>query len=126
MNERNSQVYFAGSREVRRVPSGWLHPVDDRGRFIPLLSHDYVSNDGEPARTMPAPGSAIMAYETVSEGTPTSPAFPDTPEGRRDLVVWCAEHATTFGDHRADAEAWATILFGDAAVGLDGEVIAHD
>jgi hypothetical protein len=114
-----------GSREVRRVPVGWLHPVDEQGRCVPLLPHDYVSDDGAPVRRMPQPGEPIMAYETVSEGTPISPAFPDTPEGRRDLVAWCAEHATTFGDHRADAEAWAAILFGDAEVGLDGEVTAH-
>ena len=28
------------------------------------------------------------------------------------LVNWCAEHATTWADYKADAETWAAILFG--------------
>jgi hypothetical protein len=78
-----------------------------------------------PATTGPARlnGLEIAAYETTTEGTPISPAFPDTPEGRLALVNYCAEHATTWGDHRADAETWAAILFGDGAmVGTDGSV----
>ena len=50
--------------------------------------------------------------------------LPGHARGRRDLIAYCAEHATTFGDHRADAEAWAAILFGDASVGIDGTVRA--
>ena len=71
-----------------------------------------------------ADDTEIVAYETVSEGTPISPVFPNTSEGRLALVNYCAEHATTFGEHRADAEAWAAILFGGASVDLDGTVRA--
>jgi hypothetical protein len=79
------------------------------------------------AETMPpTPGEVEMAaYETTTEGTPISPAFPNTHEGLVALIRYCAEHCTTFGEHRADAEAWAAILFGDAAVGLDGRVVAE-
>jgi len=55
----------------------------------------------------------IMAYETTTEGTPISPAFPNTPAGKLDLVRHCAENCTTFGDHKADGETWAAILFGE-------------
>jgi hypothetical protein len=69
--------------------------------------------------------SLIIAYETMSEGTPISPAFPDTPEGRLGLLRHCAAHATTFGKHRAGIEAWAAILFGEhAPVRLDGTLDA--
>lgn len=28
-------------REIRRVPAGWEHPKDERGRYKPLLDEDY-------------------------------------------------------------------------------------
>jgi hypothetical protein len=122
----DASLAFVPNREVRVVPAGWQHPRDARGRYVPVLPSGYVSDDGEHVDLMPEPTGAteIAAYETVSEGTPISPAFPDTTEGRLALVNYCAEHATTFGDHRAGAEAWAAILFGDASVGLDGTVRA--
>ena len=49
----------------------------------------------------------IAAYETTSEGTPISPAFPNTPAGRLALINFCAANCTTFADNRADAETWA-------------------
>jgi hypothetical protein len=78
------------------------------------------------ARGLPAEATEIMAYETTSEGTPISPAFPNTPQGRLDLVNYCAEHCTTFARHTAGPEAWAAILFGDSAavVSEDGTVYA--
>ena len=116
MREEQTEVRFLANREVRRVPHGWQHPLDGRGRPEPLLPEQ-----------MPAVASDtdLMAYETTSEGTPISPAFPDTPEGRLQLISYCAEHATTYGTHRPGAEAWAAILFGEnAAVGADGTVEA--
>lgn len=106
------QIMFVGSYEAREVPKGWQHPKDERGRYVPLLPDQ-----------MPDPGDDpdVMAYEAVSEGTPISPPFALS----RDLVLYCAEHCTTFGDHKADAEAWAAILFGDAAISIDGTVIAE-
>ncbi len=116
MRETQYEPRMIANREVRHVPANWEHPRDERGRFVPLLPEQ-----------MPQPGNGgvIMAYETTSEGTPISPAFPDTPEGRLALVRHCAEHATTFGKHTAGLEAWAAILFGDAVtIGLDGTVEA--
>jgi hypothetical protein len=127
-------AYAIPNREMRAFPKGWQHPKDTNGKHIALLPYGYAGdeNDGPvatPNTTMPPTPlrgeTEIAAYETVSEGTPISPAFPDTPEGRLALVRHCAEHCTTFADHRADAEAWAAILFGDAAVGLDGRVVAE-
>jgi hypothetical protein len=119
------KIVFVGGYEVREIPRGWQHPKDARG-YIPLLPFGYEFDPSqEDAHTMPEPAgeAEVVAYETVSEGTPISPAFPNTPEGRLDLLRYCAEHCTTFGDHKADAEAWAALLFGDAAVALDGTVV---
>jgi hypothetical protein len=123
-----TEVFFVGSREVREVPQGWQHPKDERGRYIPLLPFGYQIDDDERApadRMMPPPlgDIEIAAYETVTEGTPISPAFPDTPQGRLNLLAYCAEHCTTIGEHRGGVEAWAAFLFGDAAIGIDGQVI---
>jgi hypothetical protein len=120
---------------VRWIPKGWQHPRDAKGRYLPLLPNGYSDAKGflpdkrimgeMPATTGPVrlKGLEIMAYETTTEGTPVSPAFPDTPEGRLALVRYCAGHATTFGDNRADEETWAGILFGDGAlVTADGKV----
>ena len=114
------------NREVRWIPRGWQHPKDENGRFLPLLPY---GRGEEAAAEMPAASGEdpeIAAYETTTEGTPISPAYPNTPEGRLAMANWCAEHAFTWGDHRADAETWAVLLFGEpwATIGLDGSVQA--
>jgi hypothetical protein len=132
------ETTFISNREVRRVPAGWQHPRDASGRYLPLHAWDYLlrmnEDEGEEIveswagrdLLMPEPGedAQIMAYETTTEGTPCSLAFPDSPEGRLALVNWCAENVTTWADHKADAETWAAMLFGGglAAVGQDGSV----
>jgi hypothetical protein len=133
-NEMTFEMSFIPNREVRWIPKGWQHPKDAKGRYVPLLPNGYCDANGftdeekANAREMPsttgaarAQGLEIAAYETTTEGTPISPAFPDTPEGRLALVNWCAENETTFGDHKADAEAWAGILLTDQVVTVDPE-----
>lgn len=121
------------NREVRTIPKGWRHPKDERGGYIPLLNERFLFSD-DPEQTgeiMPATHrlgedeTEIAAYETTTEGTPISPPFPNTPGGRLALVQHCAAHATTFADSRADAQAWAAVLFGSATVDLDGTVRAE-
>jgi len=130
MTTNDTEIRFIPNREVRTIPRGWQHPKTASGRYQPLLPADYVFDDSERSPVMPdasglpAHDTEIAAYESVSEGTPISPAFPNTPEGRRDLVRYCAEHGTAFGNERAGAEAWAAILFGDATIGSDGTVRA--
>jgi hypothetical protein len=142
-----SEIYFVDALEARIVPKGWEHPKDADGDHIPLLPERYwpatpearakwVREFGEPAhreRFMPLAihlndraghDTDVIAYETVTEGTPISPSFPNTPEGRRDLLVWCSENETTDGTTKVDAEAWAGLLFGDAVIGADGSVHA--
>jgi len=124
-----NDIRFIPNREVREIRRDWQHPKDAAGRYIPLLPFGYqVDDERAPAdRMMPPPlgDIDIAAYETTTEGTPISPAFPDTPEGRRDLIAYCAEHATVFGDRHAGGEAWAAVLFGEGAtVGSDGTVRA--
>lgn len=115
------QVLFVGGRELRMIPKGWLHP-EGTGKPRPLLPEDMPDVAGlAPEET------EIVAYEAVSEGTPISPPFPNTPEGRLRLVEYCARHCTTWGDHKGGAEAWAALLFGKhTAVTADGVVIAED
>ena len=126
---------FIANREVRTFPKGWVHPRDERGRPVPLLPHDDWSRTPEgradiiasgeqpapPSAYMPAPEGEveIAAYETTTEGSPISPAFPNTRSGRLALVNFCAANATTFGSHKADAEAWAAILFGEVSAAVD-------
>ena len=118
---RGVEVVFVPNRELRIVPAAWSHPRDDRGRYVPVFPEEMPAGANQGQEPM------VVAYETDSEGTPISPRFPDTPEGRAALIAYCAEHCTTFGDHKAGAEAWAAILFGKgAAVTADGVVIAKD
>jgi len=125
---------FVGTYEARAFPKGWQHPKLANGRYKPLLPYGYAGDDSvapaTPETTMPPTPmrgeSEIAAYEAVSEGTPISPGFPDTPQGRLDLCNWCAEHEKLLGRRLVDAEAWAAILFGDAAITGDGIVIAQD
>jgi hypothetical protein len=91
-------------REIRRVPPGWGHPRDDRGRFIPLFDGARYEEDliewqvsaaearrcgddvvewcgkaPDPEDYTPvwssAEAMAFCVYENVSEGTPWSPVF---------------------------------------------------
>src|SRR5690606_35849102 len=97
-----SSMNFVANREVRWIPKGWQHPKDGHGRCIPLLDRRYWDELARElgadspliSRPMPEvrPGDEveIAAYEITTEGTPVSPAFPDTPLGRLALVNYCA------------------------------------
>lgn len=137
------RIGFMVSREVRHVPLDWKHPVDERGVSISL--HDYsdfsedlvadYNEDAEEGETytreqilswhmpdfsgVPEEQMGICAYETCSEGSPISPVYPNTPEGRFQMVKHCSENETTFGSYTADIEAWAGILFGKNAALVD-------
>ena len=129
----NFEASFIANREVRLIPAGWQHPKNERGRHVPLLPFGYCQANGltEEERNgvgeMPdtsglAPERLeIAAYETTTEGTPISPAYPNTPEGRLAVANWCAEHETTYGEFKADAEAWAAMLFTDHVVLVDAK-----
>lgn len=133
------------SREIRKVPLGWLHPKDENGEYVPLMDrkYPYTENDTQELleeghsreeiekwfmpdfSKVPSDQMGISAYETVSEGTPMSPVYPDTPEGRFELARYCVENQTVFGDQKADIETWAAILFGkyNALVTTDRRII---
>jgi len=117
-------------RELRVIPKGWQHP-DHKGLFpaerfpstpeaLAKWCEDYEEPEGpDQASYMPSVAglapeqTEIMAYETVSEGGPISPAFPNSPEGRMQLVKWLAENEDIMGQ-QVDGETWAAILFTDA------------
>lgn len=140
LTDNQAEVMIVGARELRVIARGWQHPEDERGRHIPLLpsisyprtpeaKRAYRLEFGHAARRaeyMPdATGrTEVAVYETTTEGTPISPAFPNTPQGRMQLIAWCADNATTYGSNRTGVEGWAALLFGDAAVALDGTIHA--
>ncbi|MHB8685019.1 MAG: hypothetical protein ACYC9X_11925 [Dehalococcoidia bacterium] len=123
------EILFIANREVRVIPKGWRHPKR-HGRFVPLLPDGYVFEDADRRPKMPATAglgpeeTEIAAYETTTEGTPISPASPNTPEGKLALVNHCVKNATVFGAHTADGKAWAAALFGEAVVASEGRVRA--
>lgn len=57
----------------------------------------------------PPVGDGFQLWETTSEGSPISPVF-QTLEA---LCSWAATHATTFGDQRASADEWRSMLEAD-------------
>lgn len=92
-------------REIRRVPPNWEHPTDSKGHYVALFDRTYAEAVAEweaerlEFEQAPEPGYSFeewngrapnpsyyrpewkeepthyQIYETVSEGTPTSPVF---------------------------------------------------
>ena len=107
-------------REVRKIKAGWQHPKHPNGNYIGLFDgSDYAIHCGydvdedegppDPKDYMPqwSPDETTMfvMYETVSEGTPTSPAF-ETPEA---LARWLADNDTFV---KATYEQWLKVCNG--------------
>lgn len=115
--------------EVRMVPAKWQHPINSSGTYEPLYDgyEDAVArfiadceemgirealevNDGGPRHSdyMHPEGERThyMMYETISEGTPISPAFA-TPE---ELARWLACIASASGDRTAIYEQWLSTI----------------
>lgn len=126
-------VSFA-QREIRRVPLGFEHPKNEYGHYIGLIGPGQGQYEPEEIQEMLEDGTiqspedmkswympdfsdvpedemGICAYETCTEGTPISPVFPDTPQGRLALLHHVTENETTFADHKTSIEGWAAILF---------------
>lgn len=121
-------------REVRRVKADWVHPVNERGGFIPLLDgwtyesalKDWdaavaefgiqlaIERHGEPPnggdympRWTDEEADHLMMYEDTTEGAPLSPAF-KTPE---ELAGWLAANgASAFGGLTATYEQWLSTI----------------
>jgi hypothetical protein len=124
------------NRELRYVPTGWSHPRDKTGCYIPLYSRPrhkelegeiadrLVEGDVQIAQDVldeympdfsdvPEDQLGVCAYETSTEGTPISPVFPNTPDGRFALAKYCSEHETIFATYQASIQTWVQVLFGD-------------
>jgi hypothetical protein len=56
----------------------------------------------------------ICTYEEVSEGAPISPIYPDTPEGRQQLLIYLTENQPIWGNRKTGVEGWTMALFGNA------------
>ena len=109
---------------MRRDENGEWIPLADRRFFTDELVAERIADGSVRSREEIEAGympdfslvsserMGIQAYETTTEGTPISPVFPDTPDGRFALVQYCADHETTFGPYTATPTEWAQILFG--------------
>ena len=132
------------NREVRRAPLDWEHPKGPDGKYVPLIpfeTFDQFSggDDSEDAKldyeeirgmmmpdfSVTDPGNiGVSAYESYTDGTPISPVFPDTPEGRFALLRYCAENASItdeskklgIAQRKADIGEWAAVLFGNMPI----------
>ena len=106
------------NREVRVVPVNWAHPMERTDNLIrpwkpqPIYNVDMPSVEGH-KRTW------IMGYETTSEGTPFTPPFENTPEGRAALIEFCTEYCFTFGSYTATKEEWIRLLFDEDVFAVD-------
>lgn len=124
-------------REVRMVPANWEHPKDWEGIYKPLLigyAKDFAEFKalvaekgleeaieywgGCPSKDDYMPdwteeeATYYMMYETVTQGTPISPAF-STPE---ELARWLADTgASAFAFQTASYEAWLNVCRGEYA-----------
>ena len=128
-------------REIRRVPLGWQHPKDYRGHYKPINDQpwreamrnwldDYGDEwetwtDEEDIESPPQPEyyrpewseepTAYQVYETVSEGTPTSPVFAT----QDNLRAWLLEQGHS--EKAADAfiaGGWAPSFVVNMSVGI--------
>jgi len=94
------------NREIRKIPAGWVHPIDGQGRPIPLSPDDMPEVIGLDHRQV-----RLCVYETTTDGTPCSPAYPDSPAGRRGLLEHCVRHVPLFAAHKGSRREWSRILF---------------
>ncbi|MDB5161457.1 MAG: hypothetical protein JWO96_837 [Candidatus Saccharibacteria bacterium] len=125
----------SGHYKIRRVPLNWKHPKDSNGYHIPLydsreaggytiseleeeIEAAHITSDYFAERYMPAFGDVpeeemgICLYDTVVEGVPLTPVYPDTPQGCKDLASYASEYVATVSDHTG-AQYWEERLFGD-------------
>jgi hypothetical protein len=142
--ENREKIEMIPNREVRVVPFDWQHPRDENDEYIPLFPHEsleefaefedekdeeVLKQDYEEWREMMMPDFStydkdklgIAAYETYTDGTPISPVFPQTPEGRFQLAKFCAENRTLIEGFSSknipakngDMVEWAHLLYGN-------------
>lgn len=130
-------MMMIAGREIRRVPRGWEHPprvtllafTTAEALRAWYVEHGFNFDEEYPdgfdvSAYMPDPGDdyQIMAYETISEGSPlTGHAFDDTPEGRLALIADLIAAPPPFNGIAGsvpDAEAWAAILWGNGMLNM--------
>jgi len=139
---KEARGFAVSNREVRQVPLDWRHPKDEDGNYTPLVDRKEYSNNEEEMRDLredynltsqeeldklfmpdfskvPMEEMGICAYESTTEGTPISPVFPNTPEGRFELAKHCMESETVFANYKSGIEAWCVILFGEGLALVD-------
>ncbi len=144
-DKERAEIRFSSSRTLRKVPLKWEHPRNEQGGFVPLydrktyphyteeeiqkgLKDGWIkSREGLEARFAPDFSGVsdeemgICAYEETTEGTPISPVFPNTSQGRFDLLKHVTENESVFGDVKTDIETWSRILFDNTHAVVDAQ-----
>lgn len=105
------------SREVRMVPANWEHPKDYKGHYLPLYDAKDIEGDAREGydisnlmympKWTPEEATHLMMYESISEGTPISPAFSTAEE----LARWLTDNnANRFCGQTASYEEWLGMI----------------
>lgn len=102
---RGNIAVIVVSREVRKVPLAWRHPLDGDQRPRPLLAEEMPE-----WASLPADQVGLCVYETTTEGTPCTPVFPNTPAGWSALLDYCVEQVSLFADKMGTLEDWRRLL----------------
>jgi len=113
--------------ELRKVPFGWTHPVDEDGKYIPahrgkfeeIVKEDWIDDDGtltveekdfDGISKTASEDELLMfcLYEDHSQGTPISPAF----STKEELAKWLSHNyeVTRFDDRVKASTLLLTLL----------------
>ena len=102
------------------VPPDWEHPRDKRGHHVPLFARSELEDregltEGDVMPDFGDRATHMRMYETVTEGTPMSPAFATAEE----LARWLADtKASAFGYTAATYEQWLALIERGSGGGL--------
>lgn len=138
LGDPEARILMTPTRELRHVPIGWVHPKDGED-YRPLYPYihrepqfEHLGMRGEreafeeekhfmmPDISNLAPEQiGIATYENRTDGTPITPTFPNTPQGRFDLLKYCVGNVPItqgFGNVKpkmGDIAEWGAVLFGE-------------
>lgn len=70
----------------------------------------------------PPTGEGYQLWETVSEGSPSSPVFANPAE----LARWCEQHATIFASEKLSYRQWLQFITGEEDLDVGSMMVASD
>ena len=96
------------SREVKRVPLNFNHPMGEIWEgYLNSCGDDCTECENTVCPGDPPKGEGYQMWETVSDGAPISPVF-KTPE---ELAQWLSDtNASAFGNETATYDEWLKMI----------------